>query len=156
MTAARKEEFPMTAAQMWAAFAAACPDAPETYEAWALGAEADALARLVLAGIKTATSSAYPLYALRQEPLPRAGACDVLLDAAGRAVCVLRTTRVYVVPFHQVTAEHARREGEGDRSLESWRRVHADFFTRALAREGLAFTPETPVVCEEFEVAYRP
>lgn len=109
----------MTADALWQAFAAACPDAPATHEAWAFGAEPDALARLVLAGRKTATASAYPLYALHGEPLPRAGACDVLLDGRGEAVCVLRTTRVYVVPFREVTAEHAFQEGEGDRTLAS-------------------------------------
>ena len=45
----------MTADALWQAFAAACPDAPATHEAWAFGAEPDALARLVLAGRKTAT-----------------------------------------------------------------------------------------------------
>ena len=74
----------MTADALWQAFAAACPDAPATHEAWAFGAEPDALARLVLAGRKTTTASAYPLYALHGEPLPRAGACDVFLDGRGR------------------------------------------------------------------------
>ena len=71
-------------------------------------------------------------------------------------VCVLRTTRVYVVPFREVTAEHAFKEGEGDRTLASWRAVHQAFFTGELERAGLTFTEETPVVCEEFEVAFRP
>ena len=146
----------MTADAMWQAFAAACPDAPAAHEAWAFGAEPDALARLVLAGRKTATASAYPLYALHGEPLPRAGACDVLLDGRGEAVCVLRTTRVYVVPFREVTAEHAFQEGEGDRTLASWRAAHEAFFTGEMERAGLTFTEEMPVVCEEFEVAYRP
>ena len=48
----------MTADALWQAFAAACPDAPAAHEAWAFGAEPDALARLVLAGRKTATASA--------------------------------------------------------------------------------------------------
>ena len=55
-----------------------------------------------------------------------------------------------------LTAEHAFQEGEGDRTLASWRAVHEAFFTGEMERAGLTFTKEMPVVCEEFEVAYRP
>lgn len=47
----------MTAQQMWKEYAAAC-GAGEAYDAWAFGADADALAALVLRGEKTATASA--------------------------------------------------------------------------------------------------
>ena len=40
------------------------------YEAWAFGGDPDKLAALVLDGVKTATASAYPMYALEKEPLP--------------------------------------------------------------------------------------
>ena len=60
------------------------------------------------------------------------------------------------MPFDRVSEEQAFREGEGDRSLEYWRRVHEDFFRRELAGAGLAFSPDMPVVCEEFEVVWPP
>ena len=34
--------------------------------------------------------------------------------------------------------------------------MHEAFFTGEMERAGLTFTEEMPVVCEEFEVAYRP
>lgn len=145
----------MTHQQLWAAYRAANPDAGDEYEAWAYGADPDGLAELTRAGIKTATASAGPLYALEGEPLPRAGEYNVILNSRDEAVCVTRTTRVYTVPFDQVSAGQAWREGEGDRSLEYWRRVHEDFFRAELAEAGLVFTPDMPVVCEEFEVVYR-
>ena len=80
----------------------------------------------------------------------------MILDSREEAVCVIRTTRVFTVPFDQVTAEHAQKEGEGDRSLAHWRRVHEDFFRAELAEAGLEFSPDMPVVCEEFEVVYPP
>lgn len=146
----------MTAEELWARFAAAHHIEQDSYEAWAFGGDPDGLARLVLAGEKTATSSAYDLYPLEGEPLPQAGRYDVLLNAREEAVCVLRTTRVYVTAFDAVTPDHARREGEGDKSLAYWRQVHEAFFTQCLQEAGLSFTPETRVVCEEFEVAFRP
>lgn len=145
----------MTHRDLWAAYRAVNPDAGDEYEPWAYGAEPDELARLTRDGIKTATASAGPLYELEGEPLPQAGEYSVILDSRDEAVCVIRTTRVYTVPFNQVGAEQAFREGEGDRSLDYWRRVHEDFFRGELAGAGLEFSPEMPVVCEEFEVVYR-
>ena len=141
----------MTAEQMWREFAEANHISGGDYEAWAFGDDADRLARLVLEGVKTATASAHPLYALEGEPLPEAGEYSVILNSREEAVCVIRTARVSIVPFQDVGAEHAFREGEGDRSLAFWRAVHERFFTQELAQAGLTFQPELPVVCEEFE-----
>ncbi len=146
-----QEPEPPDARALWSA--AGLSGAPE---AWSFGGDPDGLARLVLEGKKRATSSAFPLYALEGEPLPRAGDCSVLLDGAGRALCVLRTTRVRVLPFCRVPAEHAALEGEGDLSPETWREIHRKFFTEEMAAAGLAFQEDTEVVCEEFEVLYRP
>ncbi len=145
----------MTAQEMWACYTALHPDAPVDYEAWAYGDAPDALAELTRSGRKTATSSAKALYALANEELPRAGDHSVLLDSHGEAVCVLRNTRVRVLPFREVDADHAHREGEGDCSLSYWRSVHEAFFRRALNEYGLPFTDSIAVVCEEFEVVYR-
>ena len=139
----------MNAAEMWERF---CEKSgiKADYDDWAFGGAPDALAELVLNGIKTATASAYPLYEQEQEPLPKAGDYSVILNTKGEAVCIIRTTKVYVVPFREVSADHAFREGEDDRSLESWREVHRDFFTREMNDEGLSFDEDMPVVCEEF------
>lgn len=143
----------MNAAEMWERF---CEKSgiKADYDDWAFGGAPDALAELVLNGIKTATASAYPLYEQEQEPLPRAGDYSVILNTKGEAVCIIRTTKVYVVPFREVSADHAFREGEDDRSLESWRKVHRDFFTREMNDEGLSFDEDMPVVCEEFMRVY--
>lgn len=124
------------------------------YEAWAFGGAPDELAELVLNGIKTATASAYPLYEQEQEPLPQVGEYNVILNAKDEAVCVTKTTKVYVVPFREVSADHAYREGENDRSLDSWRAVHRDFFTEEMTAAGLTFGEDMPVVCEEFLRVY--
>ena len=124
------------------------------YSAWAFGEAPDKLADLVMRGIKTATCSAYCFYEMEGESLPETGAYNIILDAGDEAVCITRTTKVYVVPFSQVTAEHAYREGEGDRSLSHWRDVHRKFFTQELEAEGLEFSEDMKLVCEEFEVVY--
>ena len=140
----------MTAAELWKR-----SGLEGTYEAWAFGEAPDKLARLVLCGKKTATCSAYDLYEADGEPLPQAGEYSVILDSEEDAVCVIRTVRVTVCAFDEVTAEHARKEGEGDLSLGYWRQVHEAFLRRELASVGKAFSGQTKVVCEEFEVVFR-
>ena len=147
----------MTGEEMWNTFAAAHPEAAEAaYEVWCYGSDAaDELARLTADGIKTATASAYPLYELEQEELPRAGEYNVILLTDGTALCITKTTKVSLVPYRNVSADHAYREGEGDRSLSYWRKVHEAFFTEELAFVGLTFSENMTVVCEEFEVVFR-
>ena len=143
----------MNAAEMWERFCEKLGIKAD-YDDWAFGGAPDALAELVLNGIKTATASAYPLYEQEQEPLPKAGDYSVILNTKGEAVCIIRTTKVYVVPFREVSADHAFREGEDDRRLESWREVHRDLFTREMNAGGLTFDEDMPVVCEEFMRVY--
>ena len=140
----------MTAEELWKRSGIA-----GTYEAWAFGEAADKLAELVVRGIKTATCSAYDLYVIEGEPIPEAGEYSVILDSKDEAVCIIRTTKVTVIPFNAVSEEHAFKEGEGDRSLEYWREVHESFLSRELASVRLEFNEETKVVCEEFEVVFK-
>ena len=125
-----------------------------SYESWAFGDAPDKLAALVKNGVKTATCSAYDLYQTEGEPLPKEGDYSVILDSNGEAVCIVKTVKVYIAAFHQVSAEHAYKEGEGDRTLEYWRKVHADFLIRELSGSHLTFSENTKVVCEEFELVY--
>lgn len=145
----------MTAEALWKVYITENSLADGEYDARAFGVDADALARLVAAGEKTATASAYPLYAADGEELPKVGEHSVILDAKDNAVCVVRTEKVTVVPFDEVTQEHAFKEGEGDKSLSCWRQVHEEVFTQWMEEAGLKFTHDMPVVCEEFSVVYR-
>ena len=145
----------MTAKELWTEFTEKQNIADQKYTAWAFGGDSDRLARLVLNGEKTATASAYPLYEMENENLPKAGEYSIVLDAADNAVCVIRTTAVSIVPFLDVSPEHACKEGEGDKSLAFWRDVHREFFSDCLKEVGMEFTEDMQVVCEEFEVVYR-
>lgn len=144
----------MTAEELWIDFSEKNNINDCEYSAWAFGGDPDPLARLVLEGKKTATASAYPLYEIENESLPEAGEYSIVLDSNDNAVCVIRTKEVYVIPFRNVTPEHAYKEGEGDKSLEFWRDVHQKFFSDCLEEAGLEFSQDMKVVCEEFEVVY--
>lgn len=144
----------MTPEQLWNEYKTINPAIGDKIDAWAFGTLADQLADLVLRGEKTATASAYELYKIENEPLPQVGTFDVVLDSQDQAVCIIEITKVTVVPFKQVSAEHAFKEGEGDKSLNYWRQVHEEFFTEWMAEAGLSFSEETGVVLEEFRKVY--
>ena len=144
----------MTPKKMWLAYKKINPKIGDEIDAWAFGVSADDLANLVVHGEKTATASAYELYKLENEPLPQVGSFDVILDSQDRAVCIVEITKVSVLPFNQVSADHAFKEGEGDKSLAYWQQVHQAFFTECLAEAGLEFSQESGVVLEEFHKVY--
>ena len=143
----------MTAQEMWNRFSAE-NSITGTYEAWSYGDDPDELARLTLSSIKTATTGLRYWYEQENLPLPKAGEYSVVLDSKERAVCIIQTQRVYTVPFSQVTAAHAWKEGEGDRSLQYWREVHERYFQSELSEIGVVFQAEMGVVCEEFIRVY--
>ena len=131
----------MNADELWNEYCVQCnEDINTAHQAWCFGGAPDELAVLVLDGMKTATCSWYDLYELDQdEPLPKAGDISVILNGNEDAICIIRTTRVYITRFLQVSEDHAYKEGEGDRSLEYWRKVHKDFFTYEASEYGLQF-----------------
>jgi uncharacterized protein YhfF len=141
---------------MWKSYRQSHPGAT-TYDAWAFaggGDLGDELACLVLRGLKTATASAYIIYEIEKAPIPKVGGLSIILRSDGDAICIIRTTDIHICRFHEVTADHAFREGEDDRSLESWREGHRRFFTQELAAHGLTFDENMLVVCESFVVEY--
>lgn len=143
--------------QMWEEYRKLNPNAPESYEAWAFGDSkemADELANLVLSGTKTATASNYSLYG-ENESLPYIGLHNMVMDGDGNPAAIVETTSVEILPFDEVTEEHAYLEGEGDRTLTYWRKVHEDFFTKELEEAGQAFHCKIPVVCERFKLLYK-
>ena len=86
----------MTPQEMWNAYKQINPSIGDEIDAWAFGVEADLLADLVLKGEKTATASAYDLYAVDNAPLPQEGTFDVVLDSQDQAVCIVEVTKVSV------------------------------------------------------------
>ncbi|PLR95783.1 ASCH domain-containing protein [Bacillus sp. T33-2] len=147
-----------SANQLWHEYQKVNPDAPKDYVVWAFGGTkemADELAKLVLEGTKTATTSNFMLYELEKEPLPSVGLHNIILTGEGKAVAIVETTSVQVVPFDEVTSEHAYQEGEGDRTLRYWRDVHESFFKKELNDINQEFHYNIPVVCERFRLIYK-
>lgn len=125
------------------------PNVLESVDAYGANShDADVLSDLINRGIKTATTSIYT----SQEDVPTVGAYSIVLDGKNEPVCVVKTKTVEIMPFKNVTAKHVYLEGEGDRTYDSWRKVHVRFFSWECKEElHMTFNEDTEVVCETFE-----
>lgn len=133
-------------------------DRESSYTSWHFCIEerdANELAELVKSGMKTATSSLHLFYEIEKERLPEVNDYSIITNFDGVAQAIIKTIHVRILPFKEVDAEFARKEGEGDRSLEYWRSVHIDFFEKELAELNKVFEEEMLVVCEEFILVHK-
>lgn len=141
--------------EFWDTARTVLPSLPMTApDAWSFGStakQADDLLALVLSETKTATSSALHDYAAENEPLPVAGQYSVLCNGTGTPRAIIQITSVTVTEFWQVSTDHAQAEGEGDRTLDSWRANHRQYW-EANSPDG--FYPHMQVVCERFALIY--
>lgn len=109
---------------------------------------------LVLKGQKKATASSVLGYQIEGEEIPKEGNLSVITDWDGNPRCVIKTTRVRIIPYKDITFDIAKLEGEDD-ILESWRKNHEKFFTEEGKDLGYKFSEEMEVIFEEFEVIER-
>lgn len=117
--------------------------------AWQMGDSpelASELANLIKKGIKTASCGSFASYQ-QEESAPRIGSYNIILYGQNVPVCVIRLVSLQLVRFCDINEEFARKEGEGDLSLEYWKKEHQRFFIR----EG-HFSEDMELIAEEFEV----
>jgi uncharacterized protein YhfF len=139
----------------WAAYAAAS-GANGPYTAWGFGDDEKPglmteLGLLVRDGPKRATTSRVDDYG-PDDPMPKVGDHSVILDGEGRPLCIIRTSKLEIRPFGKVDEAFAWDEGEGDRSLDDWRRGHLWYFESI----GKPVDDDTPVLLEWFAKVWPP
>lgn len=116
--------------------------------------DADECAQLVADGIKQATSTSLWWYETNEHPLPRTGNIYIITNWEGRATAIIKTSQVEKVPFNEIKEEYAQIEGEGDKSLEYWKKVHWDYYSREMKKMGQMPTEEMIIVCEHFKTIW--
>jgi uncharacterized protein YhfF len=114
------------------------------------------LGQLVVAGRKRATTSLAIEFTSLGEDLPKQGDLGIVVGRAGTPLALIELTQVESVAFDAVDAEYAAVEGEGDASLETWRRDHRWYFVGVCERLGGSFDGLTPVLCQIFRVLWPP
>lgn len=117
--------------------------------------DANECAKLVKKGIKRATTDSLLGLQNREERLPKIGDYTVVTNWEGVAQCIVETVKVRLKPFFSIDEEYARLEGEGDKSLAHWKKVHWDYYTRELAEFERLPRESMIVVCQEFEIVFK-
>ena len=116
---------------------------------------ANLCAELISIGQKTATCSLKYWYGSDDEPMPTIGHLMVVTNWDGTPICIVEINSVEESKYSDVTAEFAFLEGEGDRSLEWWRKAHWDFFVKECEELNVEPCEEMMLVLEKFHVVYQ-
>jgi uncharacterized protein YhfF len=116
--------------------------------------DANECAELVVKGIKQATATSLWWFKKYNEPLPRAGDQQIVTDWNGNAKAIIETQKIEQVPFNKITEEFAATEGEGDKSLKYWKKVHQAYYEREMASYPEKFSEDMIIVCEYFKKIY--
>lgn len=144
---------------LWIEFINAFPDnlnkkIPESFYFCDNEKDANECVELVVKGIKQATATSLWWYKKNKAPLPKVGDQFVITDWKGNAKAVIETTKIEQVPYNKITAEFAETEGEGDKSLEYWKKVHEAYYKREMEPFEDEFNEEMVIVCEYFKTVY--
>ncbi|MGM0422913.1 MAG: ASCH domain-containing protein [Pseudomonadota bacterium] len=116
---------------------------------------ADQLLDLFLKGQKTAASSLVTDFELSGDPLPKIGKYWIILDSKNTPKCIVKTTKIEFHQFSQVPETIAIAEGEGDLSMDYWRKAHITFFTPFLKDWGITDLDTETVVTEFYEMVFK-
>lgn len=117
----------------------------ENVERWTFGntdEEAVKLIEMIILGVKTATCLMY-----EPDGVPQVGDAFVILGVDSEPVCSIEITHVKIATYLTVDREHAFYEGEGDLTLDYWRKTTRQFF-----EEYDLFSPNMPLVCVRFKL----
>jgi uncharacterized protein YhfF len=116
--------------------------------------DANECAELVVNNIKKATATSLWWYEKNNEPLPQIGDQYVVTDWSGNAKAIIEVTKVVKTPYNQITSEFAKTEGEGDKSLSYWKKVHKAYYSREMKPFNETFDENMIIVCEYFKTVY--
>jgi 5-formyltetrahydrofolate cyclo-ligase len=116
---------------------------------------AEELLLLYLQGKKTAGSGLVRDYEMAGDDLPKLGNYWIILDSKEKPRCIVKTIKVVTHAFKDVPEEVAKAEGEGDLSIDFWRKAHRDFFSQYLTDLGIENLDEAKVVTEFYQVVFK-
>ena len=116
---------------------------------------ANELGALVVNNKKTATCSCTWEYEAEGSELPKTGDRSIILNGKGIPLCIIETINVEYKKFQDVDKQFSFLEGEGDLTLDYWRREHWKYFARVLPKIGKQPSLDMPLVCEKFRVIFR-
>lgn len=116
--------------------------------------DADDCAELALKKIKQATSPSVWWFEKNNIDIPEIGDLAIVTNWDNEPKAIIKTKKVAIVKFEDIKASYAFIEGEGDRSLAYWKKVHWEYYTNEMKEFGEQATEEMEIVCEYFETIW--
>mgnify|MGYP003522197573 FL=1 len=116
--------------------------------------EADECAELVMKKIKQATSPSVWWFEKNKEEIPKIGDIAIVTNWNKEPKAIIRTKKVEIVKFKNITPEYAFIEGEGNKTLEHWKKVHWGYYTNEMHKFNEKPNEEMKIVCEYFETIW--
>ncbi|WP_314244713.1 ASCH domain-containing protein [Empedobacter tilapiae] len=116
--------------------------------------DADECAELVVKKIKQATSPSVWWFKKFNEPFPKVGDVAIVTNWKGNPKAIIRTTKVEIVKYKSITPEYALIEGEGDKTLEYWKKVHWIYYQNEMKEFNEFPTEDMEIVCEYFKIIW--
>lgn len=113
--------------------------------------DADECAELVAKGIKRATSPSVWWFKKHGQEFPKIGNLAIITNWQGSPMAIIRTTKVAIVTYNNITPDYAFIEGEGDKSLNHWKTVHWEYYKKEMAVFGEYPAENMEILCEYFE-----
>jgi uncharacterized protein YhfF len=110
--------------------------------------------KLVAKNIKQATAPSVWWYEYHNEPMPKVGTLFIVTDWHGDAKAIIEVTKLEQIRFKDVGEAFAYAEGEGDRSLAYWRKVHRAYYTREMKKAGTHFNENMLILCAYFKLIF--
>lgn len=116
--------------------------------------DANDCADLVVKEIKQATATSLWWFEKNKEKLPQIGDLYIITDWDGKAKAIIKTTKLEKVPYNEITADFALTEGEGNKSIEYWKKVHWAYYSREMKPFNETPTNNMIIICEYFKTIW--
>lgn len=125
------------------------------YYCFQFSRDADGLSELVKMGIKKATVNLVFSCENKNTIYPKIGDYNIILDSKDEAACVVKIIKVDKRKYTDVDEQFAILEGEGDKTLLYWRKVHEEKFKKCLEEHNKKFDCNLDLYLERFKLMYK-
>ena len=97
-----------------------------------------------------------PLYAYTEEEndMPILNSYSVIMDWEGYPRCIIKTTKVSIIPFNNITKEIVDLEGENT-TLEEWKASNEKYYKEDAIEYGYSFSSDMELCVEEFVIIHK-
>jgi uncharacterized protein YhfF len=117
-------------------------------------AMANVIVPLILTGQKTGTFALASDFEADPAAAPQVGDDYVVTWFEGPPALLYRVTEVQIVPFEGIDHDHVQVEGPNARNVDTWRRIHWEYWGSLLRGKGREPSMTMPVIFHRFEVLY--